>query len=202
MNYSEDFREMIENYNRQLFEMRKKAKNEETLPVQSNKITTQTPMQPTQKFPFNNNYNLPTISENEVIKGQTIGLDGTGHLTVRVNVANAAAPVQNANVLISFVDGDNEMLIKSLVTNRNGETPKIALNTVKIDESLTSGVKNPYAAYVIRVAKDGYFTIESDNVPIFDKTEAVQTISMIPLPDDYEGTRVLKSNDTGSISLN
>lgn len=203
MNYSDDFREMIKKYNDELKKMQKKSKpitDNTSLPAQSNNVL-QNENQKT-PFQFKNDYSLPNIEESEMIAGQTTNLNGEGYLLVRVSVANAAAPIQGAHVLISFDEPSGERLVKSVVTDVNGETTTIALPTVAIDESLEPGIRNPYASYSIRVSSDGYFTIDSVNVPIFDKQTAIQPVEMVPLPDDFGGPTVLKSNDTGSITLN
>lgn len=213
MNYSDDFREMIKKYNDEIKKMQKKSKplpDDAVIPTQApveNGMQMLTPAETTEeqtanKFPFKNDYSLPNISENQMIKGQTTGLNGEGDLIVRVSAANAAAPIQGANVLISFDDIGGERLIKSAVTNVNGETPKISLPTVAESESLEPGIRNPYASYSIRVSSGGYFTIDSVNVPIFDKQLATQPVEMVPLPENYGGPTVLNSNDTGSITLN
>ncbi len=206
MNYSDDFREMIKKYNEELKKMQKKSKPATNIPVQSNNVVLtpeeQAEEQIANEFPFKNDYSLPNINENEMIKGQTVDLTGVGYLIVRVSVSNAAAPVAGATVLVSFDDTNGEKLIKSSVTDVNGETPKIALPTVAESESLEPGVKNPYASYSIRVSADKYFTIDSVNVPIFDKQTAIQPVEMVPLPEGFGGNTVLKSNDTGSITLN
>ena len=190
MNYSDDFREMIKMYNDQLRQLQQKSK-QTVAPVQ-------------QKAPaeFTNTYNLPTIPQSEVIKGQTKNLEGKGGLIVKLTTRFSASPIENGVVLVSFDDEDGEKLVRSLVTNVNGETAKISLPTVKSEESQNPGVKNPYASYTIRATKEGFFTIDSVNVPIFDGQLAIQKIEMIPLPEDYQGKTILKSNDTGPITLN
>lgn len=213
MNYSDDFREMIKKYNDEIKKMQKKSK-----PITDDKVMlTQAPIengdtaltpeetaeeQAANKFPFKNDYSLPNISESQMIKGQTTNLNGEGYLIVRVSAANAAAPIQGANVLVSFDDAGGERLVKSIVTDVNGETKKITLPTVPADESLEPGIRNPYASYSIRVSSDGFFTIDSVNVPIFDKQLATQPVEMVPLPENFGGPTVLNSNDTGSITLN
>ena len=200
---SEDFREMIKKYNEEIKKMQKKSKpilDDISIPTQSNDVK-QTTDEKTQ-FQFKNDYSLPNISQNQMILGQTTNLNGEGYLIVKVTTSNSAAPIQGANVLISFDTPGGEELIKSVVTNQDGETKQISLPTVSSDESLEPGIRNPYASYSIRVSSDGYFTIDSINVPIFDKEVAVQPLQMIPLPEGFTGPTVLNSNDTGSITLN
>ena len=213
MNYSDDFREMIKKYNDEIKQYQKRSKPE-TIPVQA-PVTepevvpaqTLTPQQQQEEqianqFPFTNDYSLPNILDSQIIKGQTNNLTGEGTLIVRVFTSNSASPVEGASVLVSF-DGENgEVLVKSMITDRNGETERITLPTVSKQESLSPGIDNPYASYSIRVSAKDYFTIDSVNVPVFDGQEAVQPVEMIPLPEKFEGDIVLKSNDTGSITLN
>ncbi|MBQ4156332.1 MAG: carboxypeptidase regulatory-like domain-containing protein [Clostridia bacterium] len=197
MNYSDDFREMIKMYNEELKKAQQKSKP--VAQVVAQPVQSQEEKAP---FEFTNTYNLPTVPQSEIIKGQTGELTGEGYLIVKLVTRSSAAPVVGGSVLVSFDGSTGETLVKSLVSDRNGETEKISLPTVTESESQSPGVNNPYASYSIRASKDGYFTIDSVNVPIFDKQTAVQNIEMIPLPEDYQGKTVLQSNDTGSITLN
>ena len=227
MNYSDDFQEMIKKYNEELRKMKTKAKPEpnETVLTQANIqssdennannnaqsispdiLKTLTPtekeeLSEAQRFPFTNDYDLPNIKPDEMIKGQYENLGGKGKLVVRVFTANQAAPVKNASVLVSLEKADGDHLISSVKTDIDGETPVLELPAVSFEESLTPEVKNPYASYRIRVCAPDFFTIDSINVPIFDKQTAIQSVEMLPIPNGFEGDRILKSNDTGPIDL-
>lgn len=200
MNYSDDFREMIKKYNEEIRKMQQRvASTDETELVQTQSKEIQQPKQP---FYFTNSYVLPNISPNQMIQGQSENLVAKGQLKVRLSTANSAAPVQGGIVLVSLDTKQGERLVKSLITNKDGETEVITLDTVSQIESQSPGVDNPYASYSIRASADGFFTIDSVNVPIFENILAIQPIDMIPLPEGFEGDIVLKSNDTGSITLN
>lgn len=227
MNYSDDFQEMIKKYNEELRKMKTKAKPEpnETVLTQANIqssdegnannnaqsispdiLKTLTPtekeeLSEAQRFPFTNDYDLPNIKPDEMIKGQYENLGGKGKLVVRVFTANQAAPVKNASVLVSLEKADGDHLISSVKTDIDGETPILELPAVSFEESLTPEVKNPYTSYRIRVCAPDFFTIDSINVPIFDKQTAIQSVEMLPIPNGFEGDRILKSNDTGPIDL-
>lgn len=200
MNYSDDFREMIKKYNEELKKMQQKA----TPSAKTETVLVQAQIKENEKQPFyfTNNYTLPNINENQMILGQSENLDSKGQLVVRLSTSSSAAPVQGGIVLVSLDTPKGERLIKSLVTNENGETDVITLDTVSQSQSQSPGTPNPYASYSIRASAEGYFTIDSVNVPIFENIVAVQQVEMIPLPEGYEGNTVLKSNDTGSITLN
>ena len=197
MNYSDDFHKMIKMYNEELKKAQQKSK-----PIEKVQATPVQKAEEKSPFEFTNTYILPTVPQSEIIKGQTENLAGEGYLIVKLTTRSSAAPIIGGSVLVSFDGKEGETLVKSLVTDRNGETSKISLPTVIASESQSPGVNNPYASYSIRGSKEGFFTIDSVNVPIFDKQTAIQTIQMIPLPEGYEGKTVLQSNDTGSITLN
>lgn len=152
-------------------------------------------------FPFTNDYDLPNINQDEMIDGQYENLTGLGKLVVKVFTANQAVPVNNASVLVSIKKPDGEHLISSLKTNADGDSPVIELPTVAIEQSLKPEIKNPYATYQVKVAAPNFFTIDSINVPIFDKQTALQPIEMLPIPNGFEGDQILHSNDTGPIDL-
>lgn len=199
MNYSNDFRELIKKYNEELKKMQQRA-----TPIKEEVVKTQAQVQPTEKQPINftNIYSLPNITANQMIQGQNENLTQKGRLLVRLSTSNQASPVQGGLVLVSIDTPDGERLVSSSVTNENGETDIITLDTVSASESQTPGVENPYASYNIRASANDYFTIDSINVPIFENILAVQQVEMIPLPEGFEGNTVLKSNDTGAITLN
>ena len=183
MQYSGDFKKMINDYNKELKKISSKAK--------------QNPLQEKSK-----NYALPNIEEKQMIFGQKSNLKGSGNLLVRVFSAKQATPVIDALVAVSFLNGDGEELLKSAFTNNDGEVPTYALPTVNRQESLNPGVNNPYASYRVVVSADGYFTMDSVNVPIFDGETAVLPVEMLPIPEFYSGNTILKAYDTGAIDLN
>lgn len=208
MNYSEDFQKMIKRYNEELKNYNKKAKSKIT-PVNAESITQNSTIQndisnetkESNNNLFQENYILPNIEENQIIEGQKSDLTGEGYLKVQVFTAKQASPLSGAVVSISL-DNNGEALIKNYITDINGETPLISLPTVSKEESLNPGIANPYASYRVRISADGFFTIDSVNVPIFDGESSVLPVEMLPLPEGYNGKIILKSLDTGAIGLN
>lgn len=208
MNYSEDFQKMIKRYNEELKNYNKKAKSKIT-PVNAESITQNSTLQndisnetkESNNNLFQENYILPNIEENQIIEGQKSDLTGEGYLKVQVFTAKQASPLSGAVVSISL-DNNGEALIKNYITDINGETPLISLPTVSKEESLNPGIANPYASYRVRISADGFFTIDSVNVPIFDGESSVLPVEMLPLPEGYNGKIILKSLDTGAIGLN
>ncbi len=198
-----EFRDLIKKYNDELKKFKQRsapvveALTQPTQPVQNPTPTSSE----TSPFPFSQEYNLPNLSQGVSQSGQTKGLDATGTLLVRVFTANQISPLENATVLVSFKDETGEKLIKSAVTNQSGETPVFTLPTVSASDSQTPSETPPYATYEVRVSADGFFTIDSINVPIFAGQPSTLPIEMLPLPENYTGTIVLNSINSGAVNL-
>ena len=137
-------------------------------------------------------------------------MESVGFLQVAVKSANGALPIEDAQVSI-YKYGKNEEfqnsdLIYSLVTNENGLTSKIALETKDKSLSLSPGNKNPYYVYNIYVSKDGYYDSSYLNVPIFQGITAIQPVELIPVleygkeGDDYPSSNQ-RFNETPEFDL-
>ena len=88
MSNSDDFREMIKKYNDEIKKMQKKSKpmtDSEVVTVQSDNVAKEekSEINENQKeqtpFQFKDEYSLPNIQQNQMIKGQTEGLTGEGY---------------------------------------------------------------------------------------------------------------------------
>ena len=112
---------------------------------------------------------------------------GIGYLQVRVSTAQSAIPIENALVIIRSDSDEVEETVLSVVSDRSGLTPQIALPTVPRDMSEVPGNPHPFLTYLIEVSKEGYFSQYYQNVPVFDGISAVQSAELIPLPQNgYE----------------
>lgn len=198
------FRDLIKKYNDELRKYKQRSAPVAQVaaqPIEATENSESTSATSTTPFEFSQEYNLPNLSQGISQSGQTKGLDATGTLLVRVFTANQISPLKNATVLVSFKDESGEKLIKSAVTNQSGETPVFTLPTVSKADSQTPSQTPPYATYEVRVSADGFFTIDSVNVPIFAGQPSTLPIEMLPLPENYTGTIVLNSINSGAVNL-
>lgn len=114
--------------------------------------------------------------------------EGIGYLQMRVSTAKSAIPLQNAQVTIRDHVDRGGTWITTVLTDRSGLTPKIALPTVPRALSEVPGNPHPFYTYFVDVSKDGYYTQYYQNLPVFDGISAVQSAEMIPLPQNgFEG---------------
>lgn len=115
---------------------------------------------------------------------------GEGALIVHVTTARGAIPLEAARVQVRRYDGEDKKgrgdVILSVVTGRDGNTPRIPLPAPARSESLKPNGDGapPFTSYLIEVFLEGYYTQNYINVPIFDGITAIQPADMIPLAEN------------------
>ena len=91
-----------------------------------------------------------------------------GYLGVTVTTALNSIPIKGATVAISRFEDGVDVPFKILTTNEDGKTDIVLLPTPPRENSLTPNPIGPsYSVYNVRVDKEGYYTQNSLNVPIF-----------------------------------
>ena len=107
-----------------------------------------------------------------------------GHLIVKVSTASGAIPIENASVIVRGVGEENKSVLISLLTDRNGLTPRISLPAPERELSEAPNPSSkPYSSYNIDVYKDGYDPQHYSGVPIFEGVTAVQNARIIPISE-------------------
>jgi hypothetical protein len=111
-------------------------------------------------------------------------LNSNGFLLVKVSTANGAIPIENASIIIQGKDENNQEILISLLTDRDGLSPKITLPAPPSDLSQApSPDKKPYSIYNIDIFKEGYYPQHYNGVPIFQNVTAVQNAHIIPFAE-------------------
>ena len=107
--------------------------------------------------------------------------DDFGTLRIRATSASGAIPISGAIARIMGGEETNREIVKSLVTDSDGITPKVKLPTPKRSYSLTpEDEESPFALYDVEVTAEGYFTKRIIGVAIFSGVNAILPINMIP----------------------
>ncbi len=138
-------------------------------------------------YDFSPNENSPADEDFQVLYDESepksaAPMTAKGYLEVEVTAANSAIPIPKATVIVTQQRGDENLLIKMLTTNMNGDTETIELPAPDIaySESPDPDAK-PFAEYRISVAARGFYTVPEITVPIFAGVKSIQPITMIPL---------------------
>lgn len=117
---------------------------------------------------------------------------GTGYLSVSVRTANGAIPLEGALVTLrrgtpELPDAGGGDIIASFRSDRSGMTPRIFLPAPPRAQSQEPGFGRPYALYSVDVSLDGYYSNTYADIPVFDGITSVQTVTLVPLPEDGAG---------------
>ena len=105
-----------------------------------------------------------------------------GRLVVNVFTAGGAFPIPNASVLIQGAEPATRGISYTVLTDESGRTAPITLPAPSAQSSLSPGLPNPFSVYNIIVQKDGYYTHEARQIPVFQNVISIQPAEMIPLP--------------------
>ena len=108
----------------------------------------------------------------------------TGRLTIRVRSGDGLIPVEGALVTITK-DG---AVFAVTTSDNSGNTEIIEIPTPPKSASMTPGVPGlPYSTVFIEVDKDGYYSGQYIEVPIFPDVLTVQPVNLLPLPEFFAG---------------
>jgi len=113
---------------------------------------------------------------------------GEGYLIVHVTTARGSIPLEGAQVLVrdyspEFTENRGDVRL-TLISDRDGNTERIALPTPPVAQSLSPGAVQPFSIYNLEVRLDGYRSQIYYALPIFAGVTAVQPVDMIPLSED------------------
>lgn len=109
--------------------------------------------------------------------------DKIGTLRVNTYTAGGALPVPGTVVRIIGSTEENRLIEYSIITDIDGVTEIISLPAPSRELSQSPGApEQSYALYNIEISAPGYYTKKIFNVAVFEGTETLQPVNMIPLP--------------------
>lgn len=100
-----------------------------------------------------------------------------GYLRVFVFTGEGAEPLSDVLVTVSR----DSTVYANTVTDRDGYTQVIPLPSVNPELTLSPGVKDPFIAYDIHVAADGFRPVRHDHVPVYGNTYVTQPVALVPV---------------------
>lgn len=121
-----------------------------------------------------------TMPANPLIRGAAdVPEPGRGTLSITVNTAEGALPVEGATVLITDDRQGDRRLMALLRTNESGLAGPVSLPAPLAPPD----AKNvPFAAYTVEVSAKNYQRAKSLDIPVFAGIDATQEFSLVPLP--------------------
>jgi len=123
-----------------------------------------------------------------------------GYLTIQSRIAGDAVPLQG--VQITVLD-DQGRRVYDLITDENGETQPVPLETVSKDFSLESSYTGtPYVSYDVFAQASGFNSIYISGVPVFEGETAIQPLALVPMQEMQRSPAVEEINiDKPAVSM-
>ncbi len=110
---------------------------------------------------------------------------GSGHLQIAVRTASGTLPIEGAKVTL-LQEGE---ILRVLTTDRSGSTEVTDIATPPVDQSLSPGALTPpYTKVLIEVDREGFYSAQYIDVPVFPDVLTVQTANLVPLPEYFFGS--------------
>lgn len=110
-----------------------------------------------------------------------------GSLLVRTYISNMLIPVIGVRVTVTENNGNGEEILAFRVTDENGKTEIIEIDTPDMELSLDqNNTIKPFTSVNIKVEKEGFVIFTIEDVQIFANRLSEQNVEMIPLPEKSE----------------
>ncbi len=123
--------------------------------------------------------------------------DKFGTLRVNAYTAGGALPIPQAVIKIVGNSEENSYVEYSVITDIDGISEIIELPAPSREYSQTPGSpERSYALYNIEITAPGYYTKKLYDIAVFDGTETLQPVNMIPLPIRDSGVTYPRNNLT------
>ena len=112
-----------------------------------------------------------------------------GTLLAQVFTSRAQIPIQGATVAATQrAAAGRHTLLAVRTTGSNGRIAPITLPTPDPAASESPGTAEPFAVCDLWAEAPGYELLYVENVQVFPGTETIQTLELIPLPEETHST--------------
>lgn len=112
-----------------------------------------------------------------------------GYLKAFVTTARGALPIANAQVIVTRLIDDDELLEQAARTDMSGYSPLFTLPAVSGIYSLSPESIAPFTYYNMYVRADGFYPVLLREIPMYGGITAVQPVDLIPVAEGDDGNR-------------
>ena len=109
-------------------------------------------------------------------------IDTEGQLTFSVMSAVGMFPVANALITIANPN-EPENVLATVMTNEDGQTENVILQTPPFALSQTPGEERPYAIYYVEISAQGYEDVRIEGTEVFARSITLQPVRMNPIEE-------------------
>ncbi len=112
-----------------------------------------------------------------------------GYLKAFVTTARGALPVSNAQVIVTRLINEEELLEQVARTDNSGYSPLFTLPAVSAVYSLSPDNPAPFTYYNMYVRADGFYPILLREIPMYGGITAIQPVNLIPITEGDTSNR-------------
>lgn len=128
-------------------------------------------------------------------------MSSKGYITTNVYTAREVIPISGASVLITKKNGSGEELIGFRMTDVDGKTESVEVDTPESALSTEPGNETPFSVFDIMIEHPLYYPVVIRDAQVFGGEVTWQNVEMIPLSanpspyrDDIEDITVTPQN--------
>ncbi|MGN0242925.1 MAG: peptidoglycan-binding protein [Lachnospiraceae bacterium] len=104
----------------------------------------------------------------------------TGQLQLRITSTIGSAPIQDAEIEISY-SGDPDSVIEKVTTDSSGHSEIIDLKAPPLEYSMTPGSNQPYSEYTFKITARDYDSIVISGSEILPNVTSIQEAQLVPV---------------------
>ncbi len=112
-----------------------------------------------------------------------------GYLKAFVTTARGALPVSNAQVIVTRLINDEELLEQVARTDNSGYSPLFTLPAVSAVYSLSPDNATPFTYYNMYVRAEGFYPVLLREIPMYGGITAIQPVDLIPVTEGDTSNR-------------
>ncbi len=116
-----------------------------------------------------------------------------GYINVRVTTSRALYPLEDAFVSVTKNEQDKVSLLGFRVTDKDGKTETIIVETPDIELSQQPNNSNSFTSCNIRIDHPQYYSLIINDVQIFAENITLQEVELIPLEENATINSRIKS---------
>ena len=124
-----------------------------------------------------------------------------GYITARVYTSEAEIPVSNAIFSVMGESETDKLLYGSRVTDENGKTTLIPVESPDRELSLVPGNAKPFTTVNVRVDHPDFVSVYVTGVQIFAGQISVQEVALLPLSFNNSYSNSMEYYDITSQNL-
>lgn len=107
-----------------------------------------------------------------------------GYITAQIFTARQVVPVSEASVMVTKRNGETDELVGFRITNEDGRTGAIEVQTPDEMLSLEPGNNAPFSVFDIHVEHPGYYPVTIVDAQVFSGVTTEQRVELIPVADN------------------